>query len=50
MPKVDLAAETVERLDELRVDEATYDEIVTELIDIYEAEELNLFRGGDEDY
>ena len=39
--------ETVERLDALRLDDEEYDEIVTELINIYEAEELTLFRGGD---
>jgi len=48
MPTVELEAETIERLDSLRVDEESYDEIVTELINIYEAQELTLFRGGDE--
>lgn len=48
MVEIDLSKETVERLDSLRVDDESYDEIVTELINIYEAEELTLFRGGDE--
>lgn len=48
MPSVELDAETIERLDSLRVDDESYDEIVTELINIYEAQELTLFRGGDE--
>jgi len=47
MPSIELDEETVERLDDLRVDEESYDEIVTELINIYEAEELTLFRAGD---
>lgn len=47
MPKVQLDEETVEHLDNLRVDDESYDEIVNELINIYEAEELTLFHGGD---
>jgi hypothetical protein len=47
MPKVELDEETVERLDALRVDEESYDELVNELINIYQAEELTLFRAGD---
>lgn len=48
MPEVNLSEETVNRLDELRIDDETYDEIVTELISIYEATELTLAYGGDE--
>ena len=48
MVRIDLDEETVERLDGLRQEEESYDEIVTELINIYEAEELTLFHGGDE--
>jgi len=48
MARITLDEETVERLDGLRVEEESYDEIVTELINIYEAEELTLFHGGDE--
>jgi hypothetical protein len=47
MPTIDLDEETVERLDNLRISDESYDEIVNELINIYEAEELTLFRGGD---
>jgi len=47
MPQIHLDEETVERLDALRVDDEEYDEIVSELIGIYEAEELTLFRGSD---
>ncbi|MFB6159610.1 MAG: hypothetical protein ABEJ61_00350 [Haloferacaceae archaeon] len=48
MPEVHLDEETIERLDGLRVEDESYDELVTELINIYEAEELTLFHGGDE--
>lgn len=44
MPTIDLDEETVERLDSLRIDDESYDEIVNELINIYEAEELVLFK------
>jgi len=47
MPTVELDAETIERLDSLRVEDESYDEIVTELINIYQAEELTLFHSGD---
>ncbi|WP_176697274.1 hypothetical protein [Halorubrum sp. SD626R] len=47
MPQVHLDEETFERLDALRVDDEEHDEIVSELIGIYEAEELTLFRSGD---
>jgi hypothetical protein len=47
MPKVELDEETVERLDAVRVDEESYDELINELINIYQAEELTLFRSGD---
>ncbi|WP_449272214.1 DUF7557 family protein [Halorhabdus rudnickae] len=48
MTSIELDEETVERLDALRIEDVSYDEIVTELINIYEAEELTLFRTGDE--
>jgi hypothetical protein len=44
MPDVTLDEETIERLDTLRIEDESYDEIITELINIYEAEELTLFR------
>jgi hypothetical protein len=47
MPTVELDAETIERLDSLRVEDESYDGIVTELINIYQAEELTLFHSGD---
>jgi hypothetical protein len=48
MPSVDLSEETIERLDNLRTEDETYDELVSELIGIYQAEELTMARGGDE--
>jgi len=48
MPTVKLDEETIQRLDNLRVEDESYDDLVTELINIYEAEELTLFHGGDE--
>ena len=47
MVRIELDEETVDRLDGLRQDDETYDEIVTELLNIYEAEELTMFRSGD---
>lgn len=46
MPTVELEAETIERLDGLRVEDESYDELVTELINIYETSELTLFHAG----
>jgi hypothetical protein len=48
MPEIELDERTVSRLDDLRVEDESYDEIITELINIYQAEELTLFHGGDE--
>jgi len=48
MPTIELEENTVQRLNDLRVEDESYDEIVTELINIYQAEELTLFHGGDE--
>jgi hypothetical protein len=47
MPSVELEEETIERLDALRVDDESYDELVTELINIYETSEYTLFHAGD---
>ena len=37
----------LDRLDAIRVEGQSYDDVVSELIDIYEAEELTLQHGGD---
>jgi predicted CopG family antitoxin len=47
METIELREETVERLDDLRIEDESYDELVTELINIYEAEELTMFHSGD---
>ncbi len=47
MPQIHLDEQTIDRLDALRVEDESYDEIVTELVNIYEAEELTLFKGPD---
>ena len=44
---IELREETVQRLDGLRIEDESYDEFVTEHINIYEAEELTLFHSGD---
>ena len=47
MVRIELDEDAVDRLDGLREDDETYDELVTELLNIYEAEELTMFRSGD---
>ncbi len=47
MVQIELDEETVDRLNGLRENDETYDELVTELLNIYEAEELTMFRSGD---
>ena len=42
-----MSEETLERLRDLRENGESYDELVAELINIYEAEELTMFRSGD---
>jgi hypothetical protein len=44
MPTIGIDAETTERLDSLRVDGEFYDETITGLIGVYEAEELMPFN------
>mgnify|MGYP006300535793 FL=1 len=46
MPEVKLSKETVQRLDGLRVEDESYDELVEELINIYEVSEMTLFHSG----
>jgi len=46
MATIDLDEETIDRLDRLRVEDESYDEIVTEPISIYETEERTLFHSG----
>ncbi|MFC7114817.1 hypothetical protein ACFQH2_07335 [Natronoarchaeum sp. GCM10025703] len=46
MPEVELEEETLERLDDLKIEDESYDELINELINIYEVEELTLFKSG----
>lgn len=48
MPSIEVDKETLERLDGLRVEDESYEELINELINIYQAEELTLFHAGDE--
>jgi predicted CopG family antitoxin len=48
MATIEIDEDTVKRLDSLRVEDESYDEIINELVNIYEAEELTLFHAGDE--
>ena len=47
MPDIELDEETIERLDALRIDDESYDEIVTERINSYETEEATVSYGDD---
>jgi len=47
MPQIHVDDETVGRLDGLRTEDESYDELINELINIYQAEELTLFHSGD---
>jgi hypothetical protein len=44
MPESALDKGTVERLDALCIEDESYDEIINELISIYETKELTLFK------
>jgi len=44
MPDIELDAETIERLDNLQVEDESYDELINELINIYQAEEMTMFK------
>ena len=47
MTTIELDDDTVERLDRLRVEDESYDELINELVNIYEASEFTLFHAGD---
>ena len=48
MPKIHVDDETIDRLDGLRTEDESYDELINELINIYEAGEFTLFHSGDD--
>ncbi|WP_435333111.1 DUF7557 family protein [Haloarchaeobius sp. TZWWS8] len=47
MPTIDVSEETMERLDRLREEDETDEELIIELMNIYEASERTLFHAGD---
>ncbi|ELZ21623.1 DUF7557 family protein [Natrinema limicola] len=47
MPSVELDEETIERLDGLRVEDESDDELIMELVNIYESSEYTMFHAGD---
>lgn len=48
MPAVSLDQATIDRPDDLRVDDATNGEIIKALVGIYESTKMTLAFGGDE--
>lgn len=47
MASIDVEYDAIDRLDTLPVEDEPYDEIITELTNIYEPQELTLFVCGD---
>jgi predicted CopG family antitoxin len=47
MPEIRVSEETLERLDGLRREGESHDELLNELLNIYEAGELTLSHAGD---
>lgn len=47
MPRIDIPSETIARLDTVREDEEAYDELIGELLNIYEASEGAIERRSD---
>ncbi|MFB6146845.1 MAG: hypothetical protein ABEJ08_04085 [Halobacteriaceae archaeon] len=45
MPRIEVSEETMERLDSVRAEGESYDELVQELLNILEAEELTSYAG-----
>lgn len=50
MAKIEVDEATIERLDQLQIEDESYDEIINELINIYRASEMSLAFGGEESY
>lgn len=47
MPEIQVSEETLQRLEGLQRDGESHDEVINELINIYEAGERTLAHGGD---
>ena len=50
MPSIEVSEETIGKLDALRIDDESYEEVIVELIGIYQASEMSLAFGGEENY
>lgn len=50
MPEIEVEEETLNRLDALRIEDESYDDIISELIGIYQASEMSLAFGGEENF
>ncbi|MFP4591410.1 MAG: hypothetical protein ACLFMX_01700 [Halobacteriales archaeon] len=50
MPTVEVSEETLAALDNLRIEDESHDEIISELVNIYKASELSLAFGGEENF
>ncbi len=48
MPTIEVGEETIRKLDNLKIEDESYDEIINELIGIYRASEMSLAFGGEE--
>lgn len=48
MPTIEVEEETVKKLERLQIEDESYDEIINELIGIYQASEMTLAFGGEE--
>lgn len=48
MPTIEVEEETVQKLERLQIEDESYDEIINELIGIYQASEMTLAFGGEE--
>ncbi len=50
MPTIEVSEDTLTRLEQLQLEDESYDEVISELINIYQASEMTLAFGGEENY
>lgn len=50
MPTIEIEEETLRKLEALQIEDESYDDIISELIGIYQASEMNLAFGGEENF
>lgn len=48
MATIEVSEDTIAQLDALKIDDESYDELISELIGIYQASEMSLAVGGEE--